>query len=175
MGGPGSGRSKRPIKPRELLKNVIPLNDLFNEEEINIYNSLIDIYIEDFDEDELTSADVDDVLGIATNKILEIRLLKTSRDNPDRQLDISKAVESLKKQTEKMKENLSARRRDRVDPNQYKGFSIVDLAVAFDQVKRSKLEEKARKLREEQDDSYLKLKNNPGNRYDTDVISKKEE
>ena len=135
MGGSGSGRPKSPPSAKKLLKEIFPAKDLFNEEELDIYNTLVDIYIKDFDEDDLSSADLDDIISLSMNRVLEIRLLKTSKDKPDRQIDISTSIEKLRKQTEKIKESLSLRRRDRLDPNEFKGLSIVDLAVAFDNIK----------------------------------------
>lgn len=168
MSAANMGRPKKPPKPKQMLKEIVPVKDLFNEEELEIYTSLVDIYMEDFEDDDLTSADIDDIMVLATNKILEIRLLKSSRDDVEKHLDISTSIEKLRKQTEKIKENLSARRKDRINPNDYKGFSIVDLAVAFDQAKRGKMEAKARKLREEQEAAVKLIKDNPGNRYDVD-------
>lgn len=169
------GRPKNPPKARKMLKEIIPAKELFEDDELEIYNSLVDIYIQDFEEDELKSSDIDDIMTIAMNKVLEIRLLKTSKGDPNRQIDISQSIERIRKQTEKIKDNLSARRKDRVDPNKYKGFSIVDLAVAFDDTKKLIMEKKARKLKKEQKKALEALKNNPGNRYDIDGDMKKED
>lgn len=171
-GNKNSGRQKNPPKARELLKNVIPVKEMFDDEELIIYDSLIDIYLKDFDEDDLTSSDIDDLMTLATNKIMEIRILKDSKGSPAKQLDISNAIEKLRKQCDKIKENLSSRRKDRLDPNEYKGFSIVDLAAAFDDSKKIKLEEKARKLKGEQD-SMIKSLEECGNKNDIDSISNK--
>ena len=56
------GRPKNPPKAREMLKVLIPVNDMFDEEEVRIYEGLIDINLNDFDEDELTSSDIDDIM-----------------------------------------------------------------------------------------------------------------
>ncbi len=171
-GNKNSGRQKNPPKARDLLKEVIPTQDMFDEEELPIYESLIDIYLKDFDEDDLTSSDIDDLMTLATNKIMEIRILKDSKGSPSKQLDIANAIEKLRKQSDKIKENLSSRRKDRIDPHAYDGFSIVDLAVSFDNSKKLVLEEKARKLKEEQD-SILNDLDNYGNKNDIDSISNK--
>lgn len=168
MGGIGSGRHKDPPKPKKLLKEVIPVNEMFEEDELEIYNSLVDIYMGDFQEDDLTYSDTDDIMSLAMNKVFEFRLLKTSKGNPNKQMDISQAIEKLRKQSDKFKENLSSRRRDRIDPNKYKGFSIVDLAVAFDQDKKSVFEEKNRQLKKEEQEVLKKRKDYKGNRYDLD-------
>jgi hypothetical protein len=175
MGGTGSGRPKNPPNARKMLKEIIPVGDIFEEDELVIYTSLVDIYMRDFDEDDLSSGDIDDIMTIATNKVLEIRLLKSSKGDAEKHMDVSTSIEKLRKQTEKIKENLSVRRRDRVDPNQFKGLSIVDLAVSFDEQKRSKMEAKARRLKAEQVKAEKELKTFSGNRYDVDSIEKKED
>lgn len=154
------GRPKAAPKPRELLKEVIPVNDMFAEDELIIYNSLIDIYLKDFDEDDLTSSDIDDIMTLATNKIIEIRLLKQSKDDADSHLNYSNSMEKLRKQSDKIKDNLASRRKDRIDPNEFKGFSIVDLAVSFDDSKKARLEQKARDMKNSQNELIEALENN---------------
>ncbi len=39
------GRPKNPPKIKEILKGVIPVDDIFDKEEKKIYESLIDIYL----------------------------------------------------------------------------------------------------------------------------------
>lgn len=171
-GNKNSGRSKNPPSAKELLKDIIPVKDMFTEDELPIYNTLIDIYLKDFDTDELTSSDIDDIMTLATNKVLEIRLMKDSKGSAGRHLDMSQGMERLRKQSEKIKENLSSRRKDRINPNEFKGFSIIDLSVAFDNSKKLKLEEKARRLKEEQNMMLDKL-GEYGNKNDIDSTSKK--
>ncbi len=169
-GKPGrSGRPKTPPTPKKLLKEVLPVNDIFLDEELDMYNQLVDVYMEDFDEDDLTSSDIDDILDLAKNRILEFRLLKISRNNTDKQMDAAATIEKLRKQNDKIKENLSARRRDRIDPNKYKGFSIVDLAIAFDNDRKLELNEKVQRLQKEQEIALKSRKDYAGNRYDVDV------
>ena len=145
------GRPKNPPKARELLTQIMPVNDMFEEDELPIYNGLIDIYLKDFDEDDLTSSDIDDILTLATNKVIEVRLLKSSKGSAADHLNYSSSMEKLRKQSDKIKDNLASRRKDRVDVNEFKGFSIIDLAVGFDNIKKLKLEAKAVKMREEQE------------------------
>lgn len=176
MTKPGvGGRPKNPPKAKKMLKEIVPVDLIFNEDELELYNSLVDVYLGDFDQKDLTSADMDDIMGLATNKVLEIRLLKTSKNDEAKQLDISNAMEKLRKQSEKMKENLSARRRDRVDPNKYKGFSIVNLAVAFDEKRKEDLMQKKRELKKNQEDALSSRKDYKGNQYDSDVKEKDED
>ena len=166
------GRPKNPPKAREMLKEIIPIDDIFNEDEKNIYESLVDIYMKDFDKEDLTSSDMDDVMSLAMNRVLEIRLLKTGRDSTDKQIDASTAIEKLRKQNDKIKDNLLSRRKDRVNPHEYKGFSIVDLAVAFEQKKKKALLEKAVINKAEEVEAMKQFDEFEGNRYDLDVLVK---
>jgi len=165
------GRPKNAPSYKDILKNIIPVKDIFAEDEEKIYESLVDVYLSDFDEGELTSGDMDDIMSMAMNRVLELRLLKSSKGSTDKQLDISSAIERLRKQTEKIKENLSTRRKDRINPNEFKGFSIVDLAVAFDEEKKKRLEDRVKTLSAEADALLEKRKEYSGNRYDVDVDS----
>lgn len=168
------GRPKNPLKAKELLKEVIPIDDIFDKEEKLIYESLVDIYLKDFDSDDLTASDMDDVMSLSMNRVLEIRLLKTSKGNPDKQLDISGAIEKIRRQNEKIKESLSSRRKDRINPHEHKGFSIVDLAVAFEENKKIALKDKVRLQRQEEKETLLQYNDFEGNRYDLDIKMKEE-
>ncbi len=170
-----AGRPKNPPKAREMLKEIIPIDDIFNVDEKNIYESLVDIYMKDFDKEDLTSSDMDDVMSLAMNRVLEIRLLKTGKDSTDKQIDASTAIEKLRKQNDKIKDNLLSRRKDRINPHEYKGFSIVDLAVAFDKKKRSAMMEKALSNKQEENEAAKIFKEFEGNRYDLDVKASDEE
>lgn len=171
------GRPKNPPKAKEMLKEVIPIDDIFEEEEKKIYESLVDIYLNDFDKEDLTSSDMDDIMSLAMNRVLEIRLLKASKGEAEKHLDISNAIEKLRKQNDKIKDNLSSRRKDRINPNEYKGFSIVDLAVAFEQNKKKALLEKGKKHKLEEEKILKMYNEHDGNKYDADVtlIGEKED
>jgi hypothetical protein len=165
------GRPKNPPKAKVLLKDILPVEDMFDEDELLIYNSLVDIYLKDFDSDDLTSSDIDDIMTLATNKVLEVRLMKASKGDALKHLDYSNSLEKLRKQSDKIKDNLSSRRKDRVDPSKaFKGFSIVDIAVAFDSDKRKEVERKAMKLKKNQEEIAKKL-SEYGNRNDVDEVS----
>jgi len=169
MGGDGSGRKKNPPKPTKLIKEIIPIDEIFTEEEASLYHDLVSVYIADFDKDDLSSGDMDDIMDLAKNRVLEFRLLRTAKDNPDRQVDLSGAIEKIRKENKIFKENLSTRRKDRINPNEFKGFSIVDLAVAFDNNKKVELTEKALKNKKKEREAEDARKEYTGNRYDIDV------
>ena len=172
MGGKGSGISKQAPKPKKLLKEILPVDDIFLPDEKEIYNNLIEVYLQDFQDDDLSSSDMDDILDLAKNRVLELRLLKFSKTDTDKQLDISAAMERLTKKTDKIKESLSTRRKDRIDPHKYKGFSIVDLAVAFDDQKRDRLNEQIKRNKLEEELLIQSRVDYTGNRYDTDTEAK---
>jgi hypothetical protein len=171
----GPGRPKNPPAPRKMLKEVLPFGDIFDDDELKMYHDLVDVYTADFDLDDLSSSDMDDIMDLAKNRVLEFRLLKGSKSNTDRQLDIAAAVEKLSKKNEKIKESLSSRRKDRVNPNEFKGFSIVDLAFNFTQEKKRAMQEKMNKLRQEQKEMEEKRSGYTGNRYDADVKDRRED
>ena len=170
-----AGRPPNAIAPKKMLKTALPIGDIFDEEETAFYNNLVDVYLEDFDSDDLTSSDMDDVLDLAKNRVLEFRLLKGSKGNADRQLDTAAAVEKLSKKNEKIKESLSSRRKDRINPNELKGFSIVDLAVAFNNDKRLKLKEKSEQLKAEEIATLAARAEYTGNKNDIDIKETRED
>jgi len=163
------GRPKNPPKFRELMEELMPVKEIFEEDEIEMYKGLISIYLKDFDEEHLTANDMDDLMGLALNKVLEMRLLKDSRGaKTDKLLDASASIEKIRKQTEKLKENLATRRKDRIDPKKFSGFSIVDLAVSYDMDKKRELVAKTTKfMKEEEETSESELL--IGNSNDPDV------
>lgn len=163
------GRPKNPPTPKKMLKEILPIELIFKEDEVELYNQLVAVYLEDFDTEDLTSSDMDDILDLAKNRVLEFRLLKGSKDDVDKQLDTAAAIEKLSKKNEKIKESLSSRRKDRINPNEFKGFSIVDLAVAFNNEKRVALKEKVDKLKKEEAEMLERREDYDGNRYDADV------
>lgn len=165
MGGVGSGKPKKP-QIKKLIKDILPKGDVFSEEEAKMYEDYVNAYLADFDQDELISSDMDDIMNLAMNKVLAYRLLKESRDDVDRQIDVAATMEKMDKRNEKLKESLSTRRRDRIDPNELKGFSIVDLAVAYDQEVKRKQMDRLKKLREEEAAIQERRKDYKGNRDD---------
>lgn len=162
----GSGKLKKPVIGK-IIKDIMPVGDVFDESELSMYNELLGVYVSDFDSDELTSSDMDDIINLAMNKVLSFRLLKDSKGNIDKQLDIATAIEKMDKRSDKIKENLSTRRRDRINPNEMKGYSIVDLAISYDQDVKRKHEERVNRMRAEEQDVLEKRKDYCGNRYDT--------
>jgi len=171
----GPGRPKNPPNFKQILDDLIPAAEMFTDEELTMFKGFVNIFLSDFDEKQLTANDMDDVMSIATNRVLEIRLVKTTRDNTDMQIDASTAIERLRKQTEKLKENLASRRKDRIDPKKFGGMSIVDLVVAYDEEEKQKKHGKSLHFMTEEEET-AKSELLIGNRLDQDAeIFDKEE
>ena len=79
-----------------MLSEFIPAAEIFEENEKKMYEGLVAIYLKDFDEDQLTANDMDDIISIAMNRVLEFRLLKSSKGNADKHMDASASIERLK-------------------------------------------------------------------------------
>jgi hypothetical protein len=167
MGGTGSGKPKKPVI-KKLIKEIMPVTEIFSVDEAKMYEEYMDAYLSDFDPDELISSDMDDIMNLALNKVLSFRLLKDSIDDTDRQIDIAATLEKLDKRNEKIKESLSTRRRDRINPNELKGFSIVDLAVAYDQEAKAAQAKRMIKLRKEEKAILKQRESYEGNKDDVE-------
>lgn len=168
----GRGRPKK-VDIREVIKKHLPVDQILMEEEMPIYDNLIESYLQDFDEDDLSVNDIDDIVNLAMNRVMEFRLLKFNKEGIDGHLSVSNAVEKLRKNNEKIKESLSTRRRDRINPDEWKGYSIVDIAVEFDKKREEALRKKDRELKMEEEEMYeKKLKKFDGNKNDSDRFIK---
>ena len=157
------------------VRDLLPAKDIFDDDELKLYGEYVEVYLADFDADELISSDLDDIMSLSMNKVLSFRLLKETKGDSDKQLDMAATIEKLDKRNEKLKENLSSRRRDRINPNELKGFSIVDLAVAYDQQAKAAQAKRMAKLRAEE---KLKRKNREsydGNRLDIEETKGEED
>jgi len=53
------GRAKKVPKIKEMLKKYLPINDIFTPDEFEMYEGLVDIYLNDFDETQLSANDMD--------------------------------------------------------------------------------------------------------------------
>lgn len=148
--------------------NTIPMDTIFEDDEAKAFEDLLRIYLKDFDEEDLTSADLDDIISLAMNRVHEIRLLQYGKETPSKLIDASQSIERLRKNTEKLKDSLAARRKDRVKYSGKDGLSMVDLVVMYEKEKKESRDERtAALLREEE--HFLKERAESGNRQDTDA------
>jgi len=136
----------------KIIDKIVPAVDILEsrQEQENYYN-YIKLILDDFDVEELTGSDIDDILTLAVNRVIENRLLKASKGKTARVLDISNAIDRFKKVSEKIKGGLASRRVDRVDLKTRPAFSIVDLAVELDQQDRADFDERIKKMEQERD------------------------
>lgn len=114
------------------------------------FMGLMKSFLGDFPKDELSASDFDDLISLCTNRIIEVRLLKIAKTSDKAALDAASAIERLRKNSDKIKTNLASRRTDRIDTKNKQSFSIVDIAVEFDDSRRKELEERAHVLEEGQ-------------------------
>lgn len=162
------GRPKKGPGPKDIIRDHIPVTEIFNEDELDIYNKLVDIYLKDLDDDDFSANDMDDVINLAINRVMEFRLLKESKDNVGNHLNASSAIERLRKHSNTIKENLSFRRKDRIDPNKYKGFTMADLVATYDEEKSKQFYERDEEFKKKEAEIVEKRKNFSGNKDDKD-------
>lgn len=135
----------------ELIAVLIPLRDaLENADEEGVFFGIVKQFVSDFPKGELNTSDVDDIATLALNRILELRLLRASKDHPGRILDAAAAIERFRKHSDKIKMHLANRRMDRVDTKNKQSFSIVDLAASYDEQRRTDMEKRVADLLEEE-------------------------
>lgn len=132
------------IKARimENYPEFIPVDDMFSEAEKRLYYRALDIYLKDFEGEELSGLDVDDIQSLALNKVMIIKMVSLAHAKPRDIVEISSSIQKYKQDTLKIKDQLAVRRRDRVDPRLKDQVTILDLAGDYDaQVRKEKLED----------------------------------
>jgi hypothetical protein len=152
-------KSKRPDKDlaelfgdlisEDLLEILVPMREVVNSaDEEDLFFGIMKRFVSDIPKGELNSFDLDDICNLALNRVLEVRLLKAAKESPKMILDAASTIERFRKNSEKLKANLASRRTDRVDTKNKQSFSIVDLAVGFDEKKREEFERRAQASRD---------------------------
>jgi hypothetical protein len=170
--------SKRPDKDLKAffgdLLNDSMINTLINMrealedgEEEEVFFSTVKQFLDDFPKGELSFSDLDDVSNLALNRVLELRILKLAKKSPKMVLDAAATIERFRKNSDKLKMNLASRRMDRIDTKNKQSFSIVDLAVAFDEKRKRELEERERVLIEKRK-KFLNERENKAGELDED-------
>lgn len=132
---------------------------LKNAEEETKYYMIFNEFLQGFDINELSSSDMEDIASLAMNRIIESRLLLAAVNEDELLLEVSAAVEKYRKHSQKLKEQLSSRRQDRIDPRAKQNFSIVDIIYAYEDEKKREFENRIRRLEEEKQ-SYTDSKKN---------------
>lgn len=157
------------IIPRDILgdfadiaaidKLMPALDVLSNRKEQEVYYNYINLILQDFEVDDLTASDLDDIITLALNRVIEYRLLKGGAKNPILIMDAAPTIEKFRKFSEKIKSNLASRRVDRIDIKNKPTFSIVDLATALDVQEKNNYEKRLREI-EKSKEAYSPPKRN---------------
>lgn len=93
---------------------------------------------------DLTISDMDDIAQLCLNNIMITRMYKDAKKADTSIADVMAAVDRLKKDNVKLKENLASTRKDRVDPRAGQVFTVSDIIADYEQERsqrRSKLGE----------------------------------
>ena len=81
------GRPKNPPSPKKMLKEIIPIEEIFEEDEVALYNDYVSAYLADFDVEDLTASDMDDIFDLAKNKVIEFMIqTKKSHNIPNQNI-----------------------------------------------------------------------------------------
>lgn len=151
-----------------LIDNVFPTYQTLDKKEQIIFNNISATYLKDFENEELSYSDMDDVFSLALNKILELRLLKRGKNKPSLLGELFISLEKIKKQNEKLKESLANTRKERKKHTLKGGVSILDLAAVFDEERKAELEKKEKDLLKREEE-FLKNRTAKSNKDDLDA------
>ena len=146
----------RKLSP-EMVKKLIPERGVFTAEEKRRFTGIVIQYLSDFKNEEPTASDADDIFEIAKSDILEMRILKATKNDPAAMIASNQALEKIYKRKQTAKENLSARRSDRKDDRHAREISIIDLVVHYDNQQRQGEKERIEKLLEQNQGTTEKL------------------
>lgn len=152
------------IIPRDILgdfadilaiEKLMPALDvLANRKEQEVYYNYINLILKDFDVEDLTASDIDDIITLALNRVIEYRLLKGGAKNPMLILEAAPTIEKFRKFSEKIKGSLASRRVDRIDVKNRPAFSVVNLAATLDENDKADYEQRIKDL-ETKADNYV--------------------
>jgi len=141
----------------ELVKKLIPERGVFTAEEKRRFTGIVVQYLSDFKNEEPTASDADDIFEIAKSDILEMRILKITKNDPAAMIASNQAMEKIYKRKQTAKESLSARRVDRKDDRNAREITIVDLVVNYDNKQKQLEKERVARLLRETKETQGKL------------------
>jgi hypothetical protein len=160
-GDDGTAQAEEIVRGRKLspdmVKKLIPERGVFTAEEKRRFTGIVLQYLSDFKNEEPTASDADDIFEIAKSDILEMRILKVTKNDPAAMIASNQALEKIYKRKQTAKESLSARRTDRKDDRHAREISIVDLVVYYDKQQRQGEKERIEKLLEQNRGTSEKL------------------
>lgn len=146
----------RKINP-ELVAKLMPQRGVLTAAEKKRYFNVVQQHLSDFKNEEPTAADLDDIFDIAESDVMKTRLLHVSKDSPDTLVMVNQALERIYKRKQSAKENLKARRVDRVGNRSDQDISIVDLVVQYDRERQLAEEERIADLLQEEEEAAAQL------------------
>ncbi|KKM87816.1 hypothetical protein LCGC14_1265150 [marine sediment metagenome] len=147
----------RKLSP-EMVKKLIPERGVFTAEEKRRFTGIVVQYLSDFKNEEPTASDADDIFEIAKSDILEMRILKATKNDTAAMIHSNQAFEKIYKRKQSAKENLAARRTDRKDDRNAREITIVDLVVNYDNEQKQLEKQRVERLLEENKKTDEKLK-----------------
>ena len=151
------------------IEKIMPALDvLVNRREQEIYYNYIALILSDFEVEDLTGSDLDDIVTLAINRVLEYRLLSVGSKNPKLVMEAGTTLEKFRKFSEKIKSGLASRRVDRIDVKNKPAFSIVDLAGQLDEQNKRDLEKRLQALEEKKEEYRPPVRNEDGYIVDDD-------
>lgn len=126
-----------------LLKTFLPMRSVFSgaDEELFCY-TIVNSLLSDFDEEDLTAGDLEDIVGLAINRVMVDRLMTAASKTEMGILDVGPTIEKFRKQSKDLKANLANRRADRTDPRAKQNYSIVDLVHAYDDKRKKEFDQR---------------------------------
>jgi hypothetical protein len=146
----------RKLSP-EMVKKLIPERGVFTTEEKRRFTGIVTQYLADFKNEEPTASDADDIFEIAKSDILEMRILRATKNDAAAMIHSNQALEKIYKRKQTAKENLSARRSDRIGDHSSREISIVDLVVNYDNTQKQQEKERVERLLQENKATQEKL------------------
>lgn len=129
------------------LEIITPTKTMFDVDEQKRFIGFLDMYLKQFVKvGELETTDLVAIATLCKNHILESRILN--------ELPIADAmtpVEKLKKENDRLTEQLAGKRSQRVDPRSNQDFTLQDLLLAYEDKKKEDIEEKKKRFQQEEE------------------------
>jgi hypothetical protein len=145
-----------------LLEIIVAHKDVCIGNEDKRFMSYVKEYLKEYSKKgtELTVSDIDDIAQLCLNNIMITRMYKDSKKADVSVADVMAAVDRLKKDNVKLKENLASTRKDRVDPRAGQVVTVSDIISEYLQdqhSRRSKLEDYAAEEEEVKDQCHTSI------------------
>ena len=160
-GDDGTNQAEEIVRGRklspEMVKKLIPERGVFTAEEKRRFTGIVVQYLSDFKNEEPTASDADDIFEIAKADILEMRILKATKNDPAAMIHSTQAQEKIYKRKQTAKENLASRRIDRKGDRSSRDVSIVDLVVNYDSEQKLLEKRRIEQLLHENEETEEKL------------------